>query len=52
MGRPPLAPEERKSVHVSVRLTTRELRRLKIIAREHGVTVSELLMRPWREEQP
>ena len=50
MGRPPLPPDERKSVHVSVRLTMAELVRLKILAREHGMTVSELLIRPWREE--
>ena len=49
MGRPPLPPDERKSMHVSVRLTKAELVRLKILAREHGVTVSELLMQPWRE---
>ena len=50
MGRPPLPPDERKSVHVSVRLAKAELARLKALAREHGVTVSKLLMRPWREE--
>ena len=50
MGRPPLPPEERKSVHVSVRLAKAELARLKVLAREHGVTVSELIMRPWREK--
>ena len=50
MGRPPLPPDERKSVHISVRLTRAELARLKTLAREHGMTVSELLIRPWREE--
>jgi len=51
MGRPPLPPEERKSVHVSVRLTRAELSRLKALAREHGVSVSELLMQLWREKR-
>jgi len=51
MGRPPLPPEERKSVIVSIRLTKAELARLKALAREHGVTVTELIMRPWREKR-
>ena len=49
MGRPPLPPEGRKSVYLSVRLTKAELARLKALARERGVTVTELIMRPWRE---
>lgn len=52
MGRPPLPPEERKSVIVSVRLTKAELARLRALARRHGVTVSDLIMRPWREKRP
>ena len=51
MGRPPLPPEERKSAIVSVRLTKAELARLKALAREQGITVSELIMRPWREKR-
>lgn len=51
MGRPCLPPDDRRSVHVSVRLTEAELGRLKVLAREHGVTVSDLLMRPWREKR-
>jgi hypothetical protein len=50
MGRPPLPPTERKSVHVSVRMTKAERARLTALAKEHSVTVSDLLMQPWREK--
>jgi predicted HicB family RNase H-like nuclease len=51
MGRPPLPPEERKSVYLSVRLTKAEHERLKALAKEQGVTVTELIMRQWREKE-
>jgi len=38
-------------VYLSVRLTKAELARLKALAREQGITVSELIMRPWREKE-
>ena len=49
MGRPPKPPAERRDAQVTVSLTKAELARLRREAREAGVTVSELLMRPWRE---
>lgn len=49
MGRPPFPKGTARSLHVTVRLTARELRRLRAEARRRGVSVSELLMRPWRK---
>ncbi len=49
MGRPPKPPAERRDAQVTVSLTKAELARLRREARGAGVTVSELLMRAWRE---
>ena len=49
MGRPPLPKGTARELHVTVRLSAQELRRLKDEAKLRGVSVSELLMKPWRE---
>ena len=49
MGRPPLPKGTARELHVTVRLNAQELRRLKDEAKRRGVSVSELLMKPWRE---
>jgi len=51
MGRPPIPEELRKSKVVRVRMTEDEFRVLYDEARRQGVTISELLRRPWRKEQ-
>lgn len=50
MGRPPKAPEDRRSINASVRVTRAEYERLLAEAERQGVTLSGLLMRPWRRE--
>ena len=50
MGRPPKPPAERRDQVVSVSLTKAERRRIVAAARAAGITVAELLMRPWRRE--
>lgn len=42
-GRPPLAPEDRKSERVTVRLTPEELRCLTDDAKERGVSLTDLV---------
>lgn len=42
-GRPPLAPEDRKSERVSVRLTPEELACLTADAKERGVSLTDLI---------
>jgi len=50
MGRPALPPEERRAEIIGLRVTARERARLKADAKRQGVSVPDLLMRPWREE--
>lgn len=49
MGRPPLPPSERQARIVSVRVTEAELKMLRAEAKRRGVTVSALLLGPWRK---
>ena len=49
MGRPPKPRSQVLSVNVGVRVTRAEYARLKAEAMRQGVTVSNLLMRPFRE---
>lgn len=49
MGRPPKKPSERRSIEVNVRMTKAERARILAEAKKSGRTVSEILMRPWRE---
>jgi hypothetical protein len=49
MGRPPLAPGLGKTLMLKVRVTEAELKQLKMAAVRAGVTVSDLLMKPFRK---
>ena len=49
MGRPPKPPDEKRSAQMCVRMTQAERKRLDAEAKRLGITVSDLLMRPWRE---
>jgi hypothetical protein len=49
MGRPRLSAAVRKSIQMPVSMTRSEQRLLMAEARKRGMTVSELLMIPWRE---
>lgn len=49
-GRPPKSPGKRRKETLTLRCTTIERRRLEAEAKRQDCTVSELLMRPWREE--
>ena len=50
IGRPPLG-ESRKSELLRIRVTKAELKTLKRMAAKAGTSISELLMKPWREEK-
>ena len=51
MGRPPIPKELRKSKVLRIRITEAELRELYHEAKRQGVSVSNLLMSPWRKKQ-
>ena len=48
MGRPPLPPGKRRGLHITVRLTEAEREKLDSEAARLGISISELVMRPWR----
>jgi len=49
MGRPPLPPGTQKAIRLGVRATKAERKMLEAEAKKQGCTISDLLMRPWRE---
>lgn len=49
MGRPPVPEEKKICIQVSVAVTASERERLRSAASERGLTVSQLLMLPWRK---
>jgi len=49
MGRPPKPPAEKLSAQWCVRMTQAERKMLEAEAQRAGITVSDLLMRPWRK---
>jgi len=49
MGRPPMPEGTQRTVQVKARVTPAEAARLKTEAKKRGCTISDLLMRPWRE---
>ena len=49
-GRPPKTPSRRQSKKVTIYMTPAELKRLETQATKEGVSLSALIMRPWREE--
>lgn len=51
LGRPPKAPSERRGVTITMRLTEDELARVRAAAKREGVTVTELLLRPWQKKR-
>lgn len=51
MGRPPMAPEDRRSAKVCIRMKAKEKRRLEAEAKKQGINVSDLIMRLWHKER-
>jgi len=48
MGRPRVAATKRRRIGLTVCVTEAEERMLEAEAAKRGLTISELLMRPWR----
>jgi len=48
-GRPPMAPADRQNETVLVRMTKAERKSLEALANRDGLTLSALMMRPWRK---
>ena len=51
MGRPPKPPAERCSERVTIRMTKAERKALEREAKRLGVSLADLLLRPWRNEE-
>ena len=51
MGRPPKAPKDLKTEEINVRMTKAERKRLQAKADRLGISVSALLMQPWRKPE-
>jgi len=49
MGRPPLPRGTQKAIRLSVRVTEAERAMLDAQANKQGITISDLLMGPWRD---
>lgn len=49
-GRPPKAPAEKQSEQVVVYLTEGERKRLEALAAEKGLSLSAMIMDPWRKK--
>jgi hypothetical protein len=49
MGRPPVPKEKKICIQISVAVTARERDNLRAVASERGLTVSQILMLPWRK---
>jgi hypothetical protein len=47
----PLKSDVPLDAQLNLRLTKPELKRLRAEAKRSGITVSDLLMRPWREKE-
>jgi hypothetical protein len=50
-GRPPKLPDDKQSKRITVYLTPDEYQRFEILAQQAGVSLAELVMRPWREKE-
>ena len=50
-GRPPKAKAEKQSEPLMVRVTPAERKRLEKLAKKEGVSLSALIMRPWRDQE-
>ena len=51
VGRPPKSPTDRLACLVNVRVTKAERARFESEAKKLGVSLSELLMKPWRKRK-
>jgi len=51
MGRPPKPPETKQSERIMVYLTKAERKRFGALAKEQGISIASLIMRPWREKE-
>jgi len=49
MGRPPMPPGTQRTMQVKARVTPAEAAMLQAAAKRRGITISDLLMKPWRE---
>jgi len=49
-GRPPKARDAKQSKRISVNLTQGEYQYFQKLAREEGVSLAEIVMRPWRKK--
>jgi predicted HicB family RNase H-like nuclease len=47
MGRPPKPENKKKNARIDLRVTKTELRKLRAEARKRGISLTELLLRPW-----
>lgn len=50
VGRPSIPARQRRSYLVNVRITPDERKKFELIAKREGITLSEVLMKPWRGE--
>ena len=50
-GRPPKQPEEKQGEQVTVYLTKSERAELERQAQNEGISLTALIMRPWREKE-
>ena len=50
-GRPPKAPSERQSEQIMVYLTPTERAQLEKLAKQEGLSLASMIMRPWREQK-
>jgi len=50
-GRPRKAAREKQSERITVYLTPSERRQFERMAKKEGISLAELVMRPWREEE-
>jgi len=49
MGRPPKAANDRRATTLTIRVTADEHRLLRREAQKRNVTISEMLLGPWRK---
>lgn len=51
IGRPPIDPRKRKGTLLAVRVTDSENERIREEAERRGVTISDLLLESWRDNE-
>jgi predicted HicB family RNase H-like nuclease len=50
-GRPPINPRERHSARITINVTPEEKNRIESLAANEGISLSEMIMRPWRNKE-